>query len=266
MTDVFSIFENFTLSDSFDIFVVSLILYRFLSTVQGTRAVQVLVGTATMATLYWMSLTFELYSLNWVLENFFEYFFIILIILFQDQIRTSLAMLGNTTLFSKKKNNYLDAQIEEVIMAARALSREKTGALMVLEKDQGLLNYSTTGTKLDARIHSDILYTIFQSSSPMHDGAVIIFNNRIQAAGCFLPLSKSFELERKFGTRHRAAIGISEVSDAFVIVVSEETGKINVCINGKMIYCKDETELRKQIRVHLYGGREDLVTRKSLSV
>ena len=266
MTDFFSIFENFTLSDTFDIFIVSLILYRFLATVQGTRAVQVLVGTATMATLYWMSLTFELYSLNWVLENFFEYFFIILIILFQDQIRTSLAMLGNTNFLSKKKNNYFDSQIEEVILATRALSRERIGALMVLEKDQGLLNYSTTGTKLDAKIHSDILFTLFQPSSPLHDGAVIIFNNRIQAAGCFLPLSKTFELERQLGTRHRAAMGISEVSDAFVIVVSEETGKMNVCINGKMIFCKNENDLRKQIRVHLYGGREDLNTERRLSV
>ena len=103
MTDFFSFFENFTISDSFDIVIVSLIVYRFLATVQGTRAVQVLLGTATMATLYWLSLTFELYSLNWVLENFFEYFFIILIILFQDQIRTSLALLGNTSFFKGKK-------------------------------------------------------------------------------------------------------------------------------------------------------------------
>lgn len=256
MGNFFSIFENFTISDSFDIIIVSLILYRFLVTVQGTRAVQVLVGTATMATFYWMSLTFELYSLNWVLQNFFEYFFIILIILFQDQIRTSLALLGNTNFFNRKKNNYFDAQIEEVILASRALSREKTGALMVLEKNQGLLNFSTTGTKLDCRIHSDILYTLFQQSSPLHDGAVIIYNNRIQAAGCFLPLSKSFELERQFGTRHRAAMGISEVSDAFVIIVSEETGNISICLNGKMRFCEDENVLRKQLRLHLYGGRE----------
>lgn len=258
MANFFSVFENFTISDSFDILIVSLILYRFLVTVQGTRAVQVLVGTATMATLYWLSLTFELYSLNWVLQSFFEYFFIILIILFQDQIRTSLALLGNTNFFSRKKNNYFDSQIEEVILACRALSREKTGALIVLEKNQGLLNYSTTGTKLDSRIHSDILYTLFQTSSPLHDGAVIIYNNRIQAAGCFLPLSKSFELDRQFGTRHRAAMGISEVSDAFVITVSEETGNINICFNGKMKFCEDENVLRKQIRLHLYSGKEEV--------
>lgn len=264
MTDFFSFFENFSISDSFDIIIVSLILYRFLATVQGTRAVQVLLGTATMATLYWLSLTFELYSLNWVLENFFEYFFIILIILFQDQIRTSLALLGNTSFFKGKKSNYFDSQIEEVILASRALSKEKTGALIVLEKNQGLLNYSTTGTRLDARIHSDILYTLFQATSPLHDGAVIIFNNRIQAAGCFLPLSKSFELERHYGTRHRAAMGISEVSDAFAIIVSEESGNINICHNGKMVFCKDENALRAQIRVHLYGGREDVLFERRL--
>lgn len=255
MGNLLSIFENFTLSDFFDIAIVSIILYRFLAIVQGTRAVQVLVGTATMATLYWFSLTFELYSLNWVLESFFEYFIIILIILFQEQIRTSLATIGNTNLFIRKKKRYFDEQIEEIISACKALSRERTGALIVLEKNQGLLNYSTTGTKIDSKIHSDLLYTFFQPTSPLHDGAVIIFQDRIQAVGCFLPLSKKLDLERNYGTRHRAAMGISEVSDALVIVVSEETGKMNICFNGKMTYCSDENSLRKQMRLNLYSTR-----------
>lgn len=259
MNNFLSLFENFTLFDSLDIFIVSIILYRFFSTLQGTRAVQVLLGTATMATLYMMSLTFELYSLHWVLEHFFEYFFIILIILFQEQIRTSLAIFGNTSLFTKRKKSYYDIQIEEIISACSALSRDKTGALIVIERDHGLLNYSSTGTKLDSKIHSDILYTIFQNSTPLHDGAVIIFQNRIQAAGCFLPLSKNLNLDRQFGTRHRAALGISEVSDALVIIVSEESGNINICSNGKFTLCDGERDLRNQMRVHLYSAREDLI-------
>ena len=261
MDNFISLFENFSPYDLLDISIVSLIVYRFLSTIQGTRAVQVLAGTASMATLYWMSLSLELYSLNWVLENFFEYFFIILIILFQEQIRTSLAVFGNNPVFAKKRKDFYDVQIEEVITACIALSREKTGALIVIERSHGLLNYSTTGTKLDAKIHSDIIYTLFQSSSPLHDGAIIIYQDRIQAAGCFLPLSKSLELDRKFGTRHRAALGVSEVSDALVITVSEESGEINICFNGIFKFCENENELRTRMRMHLYSARENVSMR-----
>jgi len=264
MDNFISLFENFTLNDSIDILIVSVILYRFFSTIQGTRAVQVLVGTATIATLYWFSMSMELYSLNWVLKNFFDYFFVILIILFQEQIRSALAVFGNANLFTKKKKSYFDGQIEEVISACLALSREKTGALIVMERNYGLLNYSSTGTKLDSKIHSDILYTIFQNSSPLHDGAVILFQNRIQAAGCFLPLSKNIELDRHYGTRHRAALGISEVSDALVVIVSEESGKINICFNGQFQLCETEEDLRKLLRVHLYAAREDFSAKTSL--
>jgi diadenylate cyclase len=138
------------------------------------------------------------------------------------------------------------------------LSRERTGALIVFEKMHGLLNYSSTGTRLESRIHSDIMYSIFQPNSPLHDGAIILYQDRIQAAGCFLPLSKNIELDRHFGTRHRAALGISEVSDALVAIVSEETGKMSICVNGKFVECENEKDLRKQLRVNLYSSNEDL--------
>lgn len=258
MDNFVSLFENFTPNDLLDITVVSMILYRFLSTIQGTRAVQVLVGTATIATLYWFSMSMELYSLNWVLKNFFDYFFVVLIILFQEQIRSALAIFGNANIFMRKKKSYFDYQIEEIISACMALSRERTGALIVLERNYGLLNYAETGTRLDAKIHSDILYTLFQNSSPLHDGAVIIVENRIQAAGCFLPLSKNIELDRQFGTRHRAALGISEVSDALVVIVSEESGNMSICANGEFYLCDNEEELRRRLRINLYAAREDL--------
>lgn len=257
MDNFLSFFGSFTVNDSVDILIVSFVLYRFFSIIQGTRALQVLVGTAFITTLYWLSLTFELYSLNWLLKSFFDYFFLILFILFQEQIRLALAMFGETKLFARKKKSYYDGQIEEVVAACSALSREKTGALILFEKNHGLLNYSSTGTKLDAKIHSDLIYSLFQNSSSLHDGAVIIYQNRIQAAGCFLPLSKNIDLDRNFGTRHRAALGVSEISDALVVIVSEETGNINICHNGAFVLCENETELRKQLRLHLYSARVD---------
>lgn len=245
-----------------DIVIVAMILYRFFAIIQGTRSVQVLMGLLAIATMYWFSLSFELYSLNWILKNFLDYFFIIAVILFQEQIRTALAMFGQMSLFGKKKLQAYDSQIEEVVLACSALSRERTGALIVFERNHGLLNYSSTGTKLDCSIHSDIIYTLFQNNSPMHDGALILYNNRIQAAGCFLPLSKNIELDRHYGTRHRAALGISEVSDAIVVIVSEERGKISICLNGKFYECEDEKDLRRQLRNNLYSTNSPYRTRK----
>lgn len=262
MENFTSLFTNFNVNDAADIFIVAIVLYRFFVIIQGTRSVQVLVGTAAITTLYWFSLNFELYSLNWLLQNFFDNFFIILIIIFQEQIRSALAVFGQARVWGKKKKNYYDMQIEEVVASASALSREKTGALIVFERNYGLLNYASTGTKLDCKIHSDLIYTIFQNNSPMHDGAIIIFNNRIQAAGCFLPLSKNVELDRQYGTRHRAAMGISEVSDAVVIIVSEETGAMSICVDGRFKVCDSEQELRRRLRTNLYSARENLKSYK----
>lgn len=242
------IFENFNIADLFDIFIVSIIVYRFLLIVQGTRAVQMLVGIAGMAVLYWVSLSYQLYSLNWLLTNYFDYFFVILIILFQDQIRAALISFGEARFFGKKKTSIYDQQIEEVVISCNALSREKTGALIVFEKNHGLLNYSLTGTRLDSKIHSDIIYAIFQHNSPLHDGAIIILGSKIQAAGCFLPLSKNVEIDRHLGTRHRAALGITEITDSVVIIISEETGRIGLTQRGLYYPIKDDDELRKNLK------------------
>jgi len=252
LNNFISLIENFNLVDVFDIFFVSILLYRFFATIQGTRAVQVFTGLLTLASVYWLSLSFELYALNWLLKSFFDYFFIIVIILFQEQIRSALAMFGQLSFFGKKNKELYEQQIEEVVTACSALSRERTGAIVVFERKHGLLNYSSTGTKLDCLVHSDILYTLFQNNSPLHDGAVIIFQNKIQSAGCFLPLSKNIELDRHFGTRHRAALGVSEVSDAIVVIVSEERGNISICHNGDFYECESDKSLRRQLRSLLY--------------
>lgn len=263
MNYLFGFLSNFTLTDSIDIAIVAFIIYRFLLIVQGTRAVQMLLGMAALATLYWLSLSYEFYSLNWLLNHFFDYFFIIMIILFQDQIRSALAAFGEARLFLRGRNAESGLRVEEVVAAATALSREKTGAIIVFEQDSGLLNYSLTGTRLDCKLHSDIIYSIFQSSSPLHDGAIIILDNRIQSAGCFLPLSKNIEIDSHMGTRHRAALGITEVSDAVVLVVSEETGKIHLCSKGQFHFVETEEALRKNLRRLLMAEhihiREDMI-------
>jgi len=226
-------------------------MYRFLFIVQGTRAYQMLFGIVALAILWWFSKFNELYSLSWILQNFFDYLFIILIVLFQDQIRSALVSITSTKFMGRKGRSNFDQQIEEVVAASLALSRERTGALIVFEKKHGLLNYSSSGTRLDSLIHSDIIYSIFQTNSPLHDGAIIIYNGMIQAAGCFLPLSKNVEIDRHYGTRHSAALGITEISDAVVVTVSEETGRINICYGGVFYYMTNEEELRKYLRTFL---------------
>lgn len=231
--------------------IVALILYRFLIIVQGTRAYQMLFGIVALAMLWWVSKFHALYTLSWILQNFFDYLFIIMIVLFQDQIRSALVSISSTKIIGRNGRTKFDQQIEEVVAASSALSRERTGALIVFEKNHGLLNYSSSGTRLDSRIHSDIIYSIFQTNSPLHDGAIIIYNGIIQAAGCFLPLSKNVEIDRHYGTRHRAALGITEITDAVVVTVSEETGRINICYNGVFHYMENEENLRKQLRKFL---------------
>lgn len=247
-------FVHLNFKDLIDIFIVTILIYQLLLIVRGTKAAQMIVGLGVLFALFWLGITFKLYSLNWVLAHFFDSFFIIVVVLFQDQFRNALASVGTKrnffSVFSKDDNDFA---IDEIIEACGALSREKIGALVVLERTHGLLNFVNTGTRLDCRIHSDIIYSIFESSSSLHDGAIIIQNGKISAAGCFLPLSKNFDIERHLGTRHRAAMGLTEVTDALVITVSEETGKINLCVEGIFYLCKSEKELGQYLR-HIWSN------------
>jgi diadenylate cyclase len=251
LKDLLPFLQNLRWLDLLDILAVSFVIYRILLIVQGTRAVQLLLGFGAMAALWWGSKAYELHALSWLLQLFFDYLFIVIIVLFQDQIKAALVAFGATRFIGRAGKGSMDQQIEEVVAACQALAKERTGALIVFEKNHGLLNYALTGTRLDSRIHSDVLYALFQTRSPLHDGAVIIYDGKIQSAGCFLPLSKSGEIDRHFGTRHRAALGISEVSDAVVVVVSEETGKIQICQNGVFHVAPDENALRRGLRQRL---------------
>lgn len=252
--DVF--FQQFNLKDFADIGVVSFLIYQGLKIVHGTRAVQMLMGLGFLVFLYWMAVSYKLYSLNWLLAHFFDSFFIIVIIIFQDQFRAALASVGTgRKKWIFRKNTEDEMPMEEIIDAAMVFSKEKIGSIMVIERTQGLANYISTGTLLQSEIHSDILYSIFQSSSSLHDGAVIFSGGKIAAAGCFLPLSKNVDIERQMGTRHRAALGLSEQTDAVILTVSEETGFINFCIDGQFRKCNSAGEIRQYLR-HLLGGEK----------
>ncbi len=246
-------FKNMTFVDVLDIFMVAFITYQFLLIIQGTRAVQMIIGVGILVILFWASFNYELYSLNWVLSHLFDYSFIFLIIVFQDHIRRALVSFGAGRIFGKYQTSQMNDVIDEVAMACSYLSRSRTGGLIVFEKMNGLLNYSESGTILNCDIHSDILCSILQQRSPLHDGAIIIVNGKIQAAGCFLPLTKNIEMKQAYGTRHRAGLGLSEITDAVVVIVSEETGDIRVCYEGKMHHMVDENSLRlavKNIFIH----------------
>lgn len=247
--------SHITLKDVCDVFMVSILIYQLLLIIKGTRAVQVLIGLFFLFGLYWVGLNFKLYSLNWLLEHFFDYFIVILVVLFQDQLRDALANIGVGRSFYQKSPREYEQMIEEIVEAYKLFKKQKIGALVVIERNNGLLNYIRSGSLMDSEIHLDLLYAIFQSKSPLHDGAIIISNNKIAAAGCFLPLSKSLDIDRKFGTRHRAALGISEVSDAIAISASEETGAINIFVGGEKIPCDNSNELRHLLRqLHFQEG------------
>lgn len=247
-------FNHLNIKDLIDILIVAVLIYQLLLIVRGTKAAQMIVGLGFLFGLFWLGITFKLYSLNWVLAHFFDSFFIIVVVLFQDQFRSALASVGTKrnilTLFSKDEHDF---EIDEIVEACGALSREKIGALIVIERTHGLLNFVNTGTRLDSRIHSDIIYSIFESSSSLHDGAIIIQNSKLSAAGCFLPLSKNFDIERHLGTRHRSALGLTEMTDALVITCSEESGKINLCVEGIFYLCKSEKELGQYLR-HIWSN------------
>lgn len=264
MTSFLTLFAQLKWKDIADILIVAFLVYQVLLIVRGTKAVQMLWGLAFLFGLFWIGLTFKLYSLNWVLAHFVDSFFIIAVILFQDQFRVALAsVVTKGKLLDLFKRQDIDTEVDEVVEACHALSKEKIGALIVFERGHGLLNYIMTGTKMDCKLHSDIVYAIFESSSSLHDGAMIIQNGKIAAAGCFLPLSKNFDIERHLGTRHRAALGLSELTDAIIVVVSEESGKINICVEGVFYPCKTDKELGIYLRQLMANEKMTLQTQRN---
>lgn len=221
--------------DFVDILVVSVLIYEVLKLIQGTRAVQMALGGGVLVALFYGSRWGHLETTNWLIRNMFGYIVFAVIVLFQSDIRRALAHLGRAPFFRYfAKAESAEETIEELAVAASMLSAQRIGAIVAIERQIGLRNYIEGGIPLDAVLTYDLLLSIFQTSSPLHDGAVIVQDDRVAAAACFLPLTVNPKLAKELGSRHRAAIGLTEENDAIAIVVSEETGAISIVADGQI--------------------------------
>ncbi len=237
-----------TLRNVLDITLVFIIVYVVLKLLRGTRAVPTVVGMVILALLYWFAVAQDLSTLEFVLRYAVGFIGIAIIVLFQSEIRQALIFFANRLRFpilKRQRGQFGGSVYDEIVLAVTTLASEKTGALIVIERNIGLRNFVDTGVQLDANLSYDLLVTIFNPATPLHDGAVIIQNERLAAASVFLPLTKNPEISRELGTRHRAAIGITEGSDAISIVVSEETGLITYVEAGEVRRNIDTNQLRK---------------------
>ncbi len=233
--------------DLLDMALVWVVVYRVLVLIRHTGTVQMLSGLGIMAIAYLGSIWLELFTFNWILEKFFNNLFLIVVILFQGEIRRALAHIGSNPFFTGASYVEETHIIEEISKGASGLAQKRLGALIVIEREINLEYFIEVGTEMDAEISSEILFSIFQPNSPLHDGAVIIRNGRLFAAGCFLPLSKNPALDKNLGTRHRAAIGLTEETDALVIVVSEENSWVGVVESGQLNHDLDHAAVRKRL-------------------
>lgn len=238
---------SFPWRDIVDILAVAFIVYNLLLLIRGTRAVQILLGMFFLGALLYVARAAELPTLQTILENLLLVVPIAVIVLFQAEIRRALATFGRQPLFGRSQGQSAEATLNEIVLAATTLSSRKIGALIVLERRDGLRNYVENGIVLDAAVSYDLLLNIFTPDTPLHDGAAILQHDRIGAAACFLPLTLNPELSKDFGTRHRAALGISEETDAVAIVVSEETGSISMAVDGRLLRGLDSRTLRKTL-------------------
>lgn len=239
------VFRSIQLKDVIDILVVAFLIYRILLLLQGTKALQMLAGLAVIILLYFFSEILELLTLNWILHTFMSSLLILIIIVFQDDIRKALAKIG-TVPIARIQTEY-SFGIEEVVKAVSKLAEKKVGALIVFEREISLKDYLEGAVLLDAKVSEELLISIFNPKSPLHDGAVIISGGKIVAAGVVLPLSTNPDIAKDLGTRHRAGIGITEVSDAVAIIVSEERGEISLAVGGKISRDITPATLRKML-------------------
>lgn len=245
--------------DTFDIAIVAFAIYWLLLLIRGTRAVQILVGLVALVGVLVASELFQLVTVRLVLENFMSSFVLIIIVLFQNDIRRALARVGRG--FFPSVSAEQESQIlGEVVQAAQVLAQKRVGALVVLERETGLDDQIEAGTRLDSEVSRDLLVSLFLPYSPLHDGAVVIQQGRIAYAGSILPLTLKADLPDGVGTRHRAAVGITEETDAVVVVVSEETATISVVLGGEIIRDLDGPKLRNLLSQILNSDRRELPT------
>ncbi len=232
--------------DIVDILIVSYIIYRIILLIRGTRAVQMLAGILVITMIYFLARQLDLLALHWLLRTFLSSILLIIIIVFQSDIKRALTQVGKTPFH--KVHDVAAHDLNEIIGAAVYMAKRRIGALIIIERENGLRDYIESGYRLDARLLRELLIAIFLPSSPMHDGGVIIQKGRIHSAGCLLPLSQNPHISKKYGTRHRAALGLSEETDAVIIVVSEETQEISLVQQGIISTLRDENSLLNRLQ------------------
>jgi len=264
LSKLFSSILSINFLDIIDIFIVSFVIYQLLLWFKGTRALQLVKGAFLVLGIYLFSNFLGLQTINWLLQKLTTIILIVLIIVFQPELRRMLERLGRGKLMSKLffTGNHGTGTIQVIMRAVEQLSEQKYGSIIVLERESGLEEYIESGVSIDGKLTPELLVSIFNKHSLLHDGALIIQGNRIIAASCLLPLSDSRLIDTKLGTRHRAAIGLSEQADAVVIVTSEETGVISIAENGVLTRYLNKQNLEKKL-LAIY---QDKVKESSISL
>jgi uncharacterized protein (TIGR00159 family) len=241
--------------DLLDIFIVAFVIYRVFLLMKGTRAIQLVVGLIIVLFAFYVAKQLDLFTLGWILNNFVASILLVIVVVFQNDIRRVLFALGRSPFLSKI--TYVEETLfyDELVNACVAMSTRRVGALIVVEREAGLDEFVEIGVKLDAEVNAELVVSLFQPQSPLHDGALIIKEGRIRAGSCVLPLTMKEGIDKGLGTRHRAAIGITEVSDSIAVVVSEETGKISYAVRGDIVRPVNGEELKKALK-ELLGARK----------
>jgi diadenylate cyclase len=263
LQNIFTSLALIRVTDIIDIAIIAFVVYKLFSLLRNTRAEQVLKGFILVLIFASFADIFNLNTVSWVMNQFLTVSLVFIIVVFQPELRSALERIGRGrkvfTSSSAKKN---EKTIDELVMAMSSLSRQKIGALVVLERKVGLNDIIESGTRLGADVSSELLINIFIPNTPLHDGAVIISNDTITAAACYLPLTTSNIVSKELGTRHRAALGISERSDCVVVVVSEETGIISLVENGVINRYFDEESLKKRLLTELGNEEKTLLSKE----
>jgi uncharacterized protein (TIGR00159 family) len=243
----------FRWQDGVDILMLAAVIYSGINLIRGTRAVPMLIGLGVVYAIYFVSGQLEIYTINVLLQNLLGWSLILVFIVFQNDIRRALTQVGRGPLFSPRERVAQSQALEELVKAVASLAARRVGALIVLQNEVGLNEYIDVGTRLDAGVSKELIASIFMPNSPIHDGALIIQQGRITAAGCFLPLTSNPAVSKTLGTRHRAAIGLTEETDALAIVASEEDGTVSLVREGKITRNVDAATLRTTLQRLLMG-------------
>lgn len=251
MNTFFSPLELFDIlrwQDLVDILIVAYILYRVLLMIRGTRTVQMMLGLFVIAGGYYVAQRFEFYIISWAIRNVLAYLVFAVLVIFHPELRRLLAQVGQNTFFRHFYGLEKSQVIDEIVRATEWLASRRIGALIVVERNIGIKTYVASGVTIDAEVSKELLSSIFISGAPLHDGAAVIKGNRLVSAACFLPLTLSSNVSKELGTRHRAALGITEETDAVVVIVSEETSSVSIAVGGEITRHLSSSELKRALR------------------